>query len=117
MYTLWEMLREASVCGERLPAGWALMIRCDNDKWPLSHCTPELTPIWWRPWLGAFPPPKQLQKSRVDAPSTLTKGMKSPRPKRLRKERVPWEAAVAHTLGTAKKTKRKASILSLITSF
>ena len=43
--------------------------------------------------------------------------MKSPRPKRLRKERVPWEAAVAHTLGAAKKTERKTPILSLITSF
>jgi hypothetical protein len=74
----------------------------------VSHCTPELTPIWWRRWLGAFPPPKQLQKSRVDAPSTLTKGMKSPRPKRLRKERVPWEAAVASTLDAAKKAERKA---------
>ena len=34
--------------------------------------------------------------------------MKSPRPKRLRKERVPWEAAVAPTLDTAKKAERKA---------
>jgi hypothetical protein len=34
--------------------------------------------------------------------------MKSPRPKRLRKERVPWEAAVASTLDTAKKAERKA---------
>ena len=48
------------------------------------------------------------QKSRLDAPSTLTKCMKSPRPKRLRKERVPWEAAVASTLDTAKKAERKA---------
>ena len=34
--------------------------------------------------------------------------MKSPRPKRLRKERVPWEAAVAPTLDAAKKAERKA---------
>jgi hypothetical protein len=34
--------------------------------------------------------------------------MKSPRPKRLRKERVPWEAAVASTLDAAKKAERKA---------
>jgi len=34
--------------------------------------------------------------------------MKSPRPKRLRKERVPWEAAVTPTLGAAKKSERKA---------
>jgi hypothetical protein len=33
--------------------------------------------------------------------------MKSPRPKRLRKERVPWEAAVASTLNAAKKAERK----------
>jgi hypothetical protein len=58
--------------------------------------------------LARSPPPKQLQKSCADAPSTLTKGMKSPRPKRLRKERVPWEAAVASTLDTAKKAERKA---------
>ena len=72
----------------------------------------------WRPFGGArglarFP----HQKSRVDAPSTLTKCMKSPRPKRLRKERVPWEAVVVHTLGAAKKIERKAPTLSLITSF
>ena len=34
--------------------------------------------------------------------------MKSPRPKRLRKERVPWEAAVTPTLNAAKKAERKA---------
>jgi hypothetical protein len=34
--------------------------------------------------------------------------MKSPRPKRLRKERVPWEAAVTPTLSAAKKAERKA---------
>ena len=42
----------------------------------------------------------------------LTKGMKSPRPKRLRKERVPWEAAVASTLDTVKKAERKAPRIS-----
>jgi len=62
-----------------------------------------VAPVAWR-----VPPPKQLQKSCADAPSTLTKGMKSPRPKRLRKERVPWEGAVASTLDTAKKAERKA---------
>ena len=34
--------------------------------------------------------------------------MKYPRPKRLRKERVPWEAAATPTLGAAKKAERKA---------
>jgi hypothetical protein len=34
--------------------------------------------------------------------------MKSPHPKRLRKERVLWEATVASTLNTAKKAERKA---------
>jgi hypothetical protein len=38
--------------------------------------------------------------------------MKSPRPKRLRKERVPWEAIVIPTLGTAKKAERKAPRIS-----
>ena len=38
--------------------------------------------------------------------------MKSPRPKRLRKERVPWEAAVIPTLGAAKKAERKAPRIS-----
>jgi hypothetical protein len=40
--------------------------------------------------------------------------MKSPRPKRLRKERVPWEAAVIPTLGAAKKAERKAPRISKI---
>jgi hypothetical protein len=34
--------------------------------------------------------------------------MKSPHPKRLRRERVPWEAAVTPTLDAAKKAERKA---------
>jgi hypothetical protein len=34
--------------------------------------------------------------------------MKSLRPKRLRKERVPWEAVVVPTLGATKKAERKA---------
>jgi hypothetical protein len=34
--------------------------------------------------------------------------MKSPRPKRLRREKVPWEAAVTPTLVAAKKAERKA---------
>jgi hypothetical protein len=38
--------------------------------------------------------------------------MKSPRPKCLRKERVPWEAAVTLTLGAAKKAERKAPRIS-----
>ena len=38
--------------------------------------------------------------------------MKSPRPKRLRKERVPWEATVTPTLGAAKKAERKAPRIS-----
>jgi hypothetical protein len=38
--------------------------------------------------------------------------MKSPRPKRLRKERVPWEAAVVSTLNTTKKAERKAPRIS-----
>jgi hypothetical protein len=53
-------------------------------------------------------PPKQLQKVAFVAPPIPTKDMKSPRPKRLRRDRVPWEAAVASTLGAAKKAERKA---------
>jgi hypothetical protein len=38
--------------------------------------------------------------------------MKSPRPKRLRRDRVPWEAAVTLTLNTTKKAERKAPRIS-----
>jgi hypothetical protein len=35
MYTPRKMLRETSVYGERLPAGWVLTIHYDNHKWPI----------------------------------------------------------------------------------
>jgi hypothetical protein len=69
----------------------------------VSHCTPELKPIWWRLWLGAFCPQNSSKKSRLSRRPSLTKDMKSPRPKRLRRDRVPWEAVVASTLDAAKK--------------
>lgn len=47
-------------------------------------------------WLGAFSSP------------ISTKDMKSPRPKRLHRERGSWEAAVTSTLDATKKVERKA---------
>jgi hypothetical protein len=55
-------------------------------------------PVAWR-----VLPPKQLQKVAFVAPPIPTKDVKSPRPKRLRRDRVPWEAAVAFTLDATKK--------------
>jgi hypothetical protein len=59
-------------------------------------------------------PPKQLQKVAFVAPPIPTKDMKSPRPKRLRRDRVPWKAAVAFTLSAAKKAEQKAPRTSKI---
>ena len=45
------------------------------------------------------------QNSRVEYSFYINQSYESLRPKRLRKERVPWEAAVIPTLGTANSQK------------
>jgi hypothetical protein len=82
---------------------------------PRSPCVPLhagikahlVAPVAWR-----VLPPKQLQKVAFVAPPILTKDMKSPRPKRLRRDKVPWEATVAFTLNVTKKAERKAPRIS-----